>query len=121
LTGATRGYRNHPQLIRFRAQPDPVCAISSYLMGLADEAERRDYHFDSSKILPGKAVSRLEETDGQLHYEWQHLLHKLATRSPATHAQHCDIRVVDAHPLFVIVPGAVRDWEKAVSGDTRAP
>lgn len=32
LEGKTRGYRHHPQLIRFRKHPDPLAAINAYLM-----------------------------------------------------------------------------------------
>jgi len=31
LEGKTKGYRNHPQLIRFKEQPDPLSAINAYL------------------------------------------------------------------------------------------
>ena len=41
LRGLTRGYTNHPQLIRFRAHSQPVEAIGAYLHGLADEAQLR--------------------------------------------------------------------------------
>ncbi len=112
LAGATTGYRNHPQLIRFRAQADPVAVISCYLAGLASEAEHRGYHFDTGKILTHRACGNLEESDGQLHYEWRHLLGKLAVRSPESYALFRDIKAVDPHPLFIIVTGDVRAWEK---------
>ncbi|MGC2166212.1 MAG: pyrimidine dimer DNA glycosylase/endonuclease V [Gallionella sp.] len=118
LAGATAGYRNHPQLIRFRGQADPVAVISCYLAGLAAEAERRGYQFDSSKILASQVGGKLEESDGQLHYEWRHLLGKLAIRSRDTYAQYRDVKAVDPHPLFAIVPGDVRDWEKVRSDAT---
>lgn len=35
LRGLTRGYTNHPQLIRFRAHPQPLEAVAAYLSGLA--------------------------------------------------------------------------------------
>ena len=38
LQGATRGYRHHPQLTRFRAQKRPIDAIAAYLAGIADDA-----------------------------------------------------------------------------------
>ena len=31
LLGATKGYRNHPQLDRFKLQTDPIAAIAAYL------------------------------------------------------------------------------------------
>ena len=50
LRGLTRGYTNHPQLIRFRAHSQPVEAIGAYLHGLADEAQLRGYSFNRSLI-----------------------------------------------------------------------
>lgn len=35
LRGLTRGYTNHPQLIRFRAHPQPLEAVAAYLSRLA--------------------------------------------------------------------------------------
>lgn len=118
LTGATSGYRNHPQLLRFRSQAQPAFAMSCYLSGLVAEAELRGYHFNRSKILSWKLDQRLEEHDGQLNYEWQHLLGKLAVRSPATYMQYRDIKVVEPHPLFIIVPGGIKDWEKVKVHET---
>ena len=40
LRGRTRGYRNHPQLKRFKASPDPLGAIAEYLRGLHAEGVR---------------------------------------------------------------------------------
>jgi hypothetical protein len=41
LAGNTRGYRNHPQLDRFRSLPKPRSAISFYLQGVHAEAVER--------------------------------------------------------------------------------
>ncbi|WP_231550706.1 pyrimidine dimer DNA glycosylase/endonuclease V [Actinomyces polynesiensis] len=51
LAGRTTGYTHHPQLRRFRGTPDPLAAIGAYLEGLAAEATRRGYHFDTSRII----------------------------------------------------------------------
>lgn len=114
LAGETRGYTKHPQLTRFREQPDPLAAVGSYLAGIADEADRRGYRFDRTKItrelttpLPALAVS-----DGQLAFEWMHLLAKSAARSPDWHATIVD-QAPAAHPLFRIIPGPKADWERA--------
>ena len=50
LQGKTKGYRSHPQLHRFRQGRTPVTTISAYLWAVHDEACRRGYSFDSSKI-----------------------------------------------------------------------
>ena len=54
LQGRTRGYRNHPRLIRFRAHKDPVEAIAAYLHFVYKEALARGYNFDLTKIAGGK-------------------------------------------------------------------
>ena len=112
LAGATKGYKNHPQLARFKAQSDSLAAIAAFLRGLADEAGRRGYHFDASKISRRKFRGRIAETDGQLAYEWAHLGAKLRKRSPRLAREFREIATPEPHPLFRIVRGGVRDWEK---------
>jgi hypothetical protein len=112
LAGGTRGYTRHPQLARFQAQPRPVAAIAAYLEGLAVEASTRGYRFDTSKISRSKDAKQLEETTGQLFYEWQHLMRKLRGRAPSLFRQFNRIQRPAPHPLFRIVPGEVRNWEK---------
>ena len=112
LRGETKGYRNHPQLIRFRACPDPLAAIAKYLSIVADEAARRGYCFDREKIAKAGPCHMIQETDGQLAYEWQHLKAKLAKRNTSCYDAIKNIETPDPHPLFTIITGDVRDWEK---------
>ena len=114
LGGRTRGYTRHPQLARFRDQPDPERAIGRYLAVLADEADRRGYRFDRSRIAApygdGKttgAAPTIEVTVGQLAHEWAHLQAKLAVRSPDRTGGS-----PAPHPMFGVVPGPVADWER---------
>ena len=120
LRGRTRGYRFHPQLARFRAQPDPVACLNTYLRAIYDEAVHRGYHFDASKL--GRAVTerRLAETAGQLAYEWAHLKTKLRTRSPVWYRQLVRTQEPVAHPLFRIRPGCVQGWERSIKRLPRA-
>ncbi len=50
LCGETKGYRNHPQLTRFRAHSEPVIMIGCYLLVIHGEAIARGYNFDISRI-----------------------------------------------------------------------
>lgn len=111
LQGKTKGYRHHPQLIRFRAHTKPVAALASFLKVVHEEASRRGYEFDRSKIVRQRTRIQLEETDGQLLYEWEHLRRKLKLRAPSILKQHQDIAAPEPHPLFRICKGNVRDWE----------
>jgi hypothetical protein len=112
LAGATRGYRHHPQLARFQAQPEPLAVIAAFLTGLADEAQHRGYHFDATKIPRRRFRGQIPETNGQLLYEWGHLKTKLRARAPLLARKFRSIIIPEPHPLFSIVPGKVRAWEK---------
>lgn len=112
LRGATRGYRHHPQLTRFRGHPQPLAAIGSYLNVVLEEAGQRGYNFDGTKI-PKKSKARvLKETRGQLLHEWEHLKGKLKRRDPKRFAACADVAEPEPHPLFKIVAGGVQDWER---------
>lgn len=114
LADVTKGYRQHPQLERFRAVTDPVAAVGTYLGGIADEADARGYRFDRTRIRqPGSAVPTIPVTTGQLAREWEHLRAKLAQRSPEVLVRHQAVALPHAHPLFVVVPGPVATWERA--------
>jgi hypothetical protein len=111
LLGGTRGYRNHPQLQRFRQQPDPPAAVAVYLAEVHAEAERRGYHFDRSKLAAFQEVPVIPVTRGQLLYEWQHLLGKLERRDPARRQRFAEIVEPECHPLFTLVEGNIEKWE----------
>ena len=116
LRGLTRGYRRHPQLERFRAHAAARSAISAYLVAVHGEAEVRGYAFDRGKIGPLRSVQPMACTTGQLALEWQHLLGKLAVRSPARYRRFCKLGVPDCHPLFKCRSGDVEPWERRNSG-----
>ena len=113
LAGRTRGYTRHPQLERFQAQPEPLAAVGCYLDAVAAAATARGYRFDRGRIdrvraADGEPVRRIPVTDGQLALELEHLRAKLAVRSPDMTLPHDPV----PHPLFVVVPGPVADWER---------
>ncbi len=117
LRGATRGYRHHPQLIRFKETGNPPGALATYLKAVHDEAVGRSYKFNASKIGRRKFTGKIMETRGQLLYEWRHLKRKLKRRDPERLRELGAVKVPAPHPLFKIVPGKVRNWEKVVSAD----
>jgi hypothetical protein len=112
LRGATRGYRRHPQLARFRSHPDPAGAIAVYLEGIYREAEQRGYRFDAAKISGRRAELPIAVTRGQLRYERQHLLKKLLIRDPGCGKALQDITEPEPHPLFTAIPGEIEAWER---------
>lgn len=112
LAGLTRGYRNHPQLERFRAHRHPAAAIAVYLRHVAEESEERGYHFDRSKLPSKTTSSKIALSEGQLQFEWQHLMAKLRDRDPARHDRLTEIVAPDPHPSFRLVPGPIASWER---------
>ena len=54
LNGQTKGYKHHPQLIRFRACQNQESAIANYLNEIWKEANRREYYFTELKLAKQK-------------------------------------------------------------------
>jgi hypothetical protein len=121
LQGGTRGYRHHPQLERFRQAPSPQSAIASYLRAVHEEALVRGFSFDRTKIGCGRTRKRLPVSQGQLAYEFTHLLSKLKDRDPVRHESIKGLTGPEPHPLFQIVPGEVAPWEKGASKEVKSP
>ena len=115
LAGQTRGYTNHPQLVRFKTAQDPQHAISNFLKGVHQEAAARDYSFNDAKISPAPKHIKIPVNEGQVLYEFFHLLSKLKKRDRALYTRHRTIKKPAAHPLFEIVPGTIETWENVVS------
>lgn len=120
LQGLTRGYTHHPQLIRFREQGTPSGAMADYLRVVHQEARRRGYRFDGDRIAGERWGGRIPETRGQLLFEWHHLLAKVRGRSPEHFTTLQTLPGPEPHPLFTLVDGGIRGWEKGVgSGEQR--
>ncbi len=111
LAGETKGYRHHPQLQRFREQTDASGAIAVYLREVQQEAERRGYKFDASKIGPCARHVKIAVTLGQMQYEMAHLRAKLAVRDAAALRRGEGVHEPEPHPLFEVVQGGVETWE----------
>jgi len=63
LRGLTRGYTNHPQLIRFRAHPQPLEAVAAYLSGLAGEAGGPGLPFTTAPLGAGEDDAGKDSTN----------------------------------------------------------
>lgn len=113
LKGGIAGYRNHPQLIRFREQKDPTKAVNAYLYHVYSEGVRRGYDFDRSKL--GRKVSgvTMAVTKGQLEFELKHLKKKLKERAPVKYNEISRLRSPKPNPVFRAVKGRKEKWEKS--------
>ena len=111
LLGKTKGYKNHPQLNRFKATEKPELAIAVYLHAVVDEADARGYNFNREKIIFNGHCDNISVTSGQLAYELKHLLAKLSVRDPQRHISLSALKQVELHPLLTEVEGDIEDWE----------
>jgi len=137
LEWKTKWYKNHPQLIRFRATENPLQAINEYLQEIVKEAKNRWYHFDESKICTSSSWTRfripsnawdaeinlpagrqgsawqschIRVTSGQILYETKHLKNKLTIRD-SERAKNLPENPI-LHPMFQEIPGEIEPWER---------
>lgn len=123
LAGLTTGYRQHPQLERFKTAPDPHGAIAYFLAQLHKESVQRGYRFDASKIGPYTEIPLIAVPEGQVRYEAEFLLEKIKKRAPGSSQEASledalakpGVSAIAVHPLFHTVPGPVASWEKIPS------
>ncbi len=112
LEGKTSGYKNHPQLIRFKKLDDPIQGINSYLEQIFIESQSRGYNFDKSKIGSKKFKGKIIVTKGQIEYEFEHLKNKLKTRNVKKFLELKKISKIEPNPIFKTISGKIEEWEK---------
>jgi hypothetical protein len=115
LRNETKGYRNHPQLERFKNCSAPLSAISNYLKFIHAESKVRGYAFNESKIKPASSPITISVTSGQMDYEWLHLMSKLEQRSPAVYEKWHKCTTIEPNPLFKVCAGEIEQWERQAS------
>jgi len=111
LEGKTKGYKNHPQLNRFKKSKYPVDMINYYLSEVFHEATTRNFSFDRKKINWTFRKSKVKVTSGQIQYETKHLLAKLKKRDQDKFKEFKKVLIVNYHPLFKMVEGEIEEWE----------
>ena len=87
IAGKTARYRRHPQLVRFRAQSSPLSFMAEYLRAVHAESVARGYRFDRRRIGRRRAPGQIDVPQGQIDFEWRHLMDKLAKRAPDLHEE----------------------------------
>lgn len=112
LKGCTKGYKHHPQLIRFRETKNPVYTMNSYLLKVYEESVSRGYSFNAAKIRQVHETGLLKVTTCQLEYEMEHLKQKLKLRDPVRYSELKSIDLPEPNPLCITVPGEIEKWEK---------
>lgn len=113
LLGKTKGYVNHPQLNRFKNIKNPVNYIDLYLNSLYEEALKRNYKFDKTKIgRLSNPKEKISITNGQIKFEFDHLLKKLKIRDLEKYKENLKTKKIDINPIFKEVKGKIENWEK---------
>ena len=111
LKGNTKGYKNHPQLDRFKNHSNPVQAINNYLHAICDEADRRGYNFNRAKLDEFLQVEKIPCNTKQLDYEFNFLKQKVLKRTGDwKYGEYMMCECIN--PTFYSVYGEIESWEK---------
>lgn len=114
LKGKTKGWKQHPQLNRFKTHENPLKAIEYYLLKVHEEATLRGYHYDSTKILVKPFyVNKIPITSGQLDFELELFMNRSKKRTPSWFQKLVESNIVrpDPHPIFTVEKGNPGSWE----------
>ncbi len=111
LEEKTKGYKNHPQLIRFKNSDNPLQCINQYLAAVYQESLTRGYHFKKDRFNIYHRPLTLTVTRRQIEYETQHLLKKLITRDIERYLRLLKETNIEPHPVFKIIDGEIEEWE----------
>lgn len=101
LRGKTKGWKNHPQLNRFKKHPNPVLAIGTYLRYIYEESKRRDYEFNENKIYQeSNDLEPVKVSRDFVSKEIEQLKEKLKTRDPEKHEELLEAQEIELNPAF---------------------
>ncbi len=114
LQGKTKGYRHHPQLLRFSSQPEPIAALDQYLSAILEQAILRGFAFDSARIAVPSVHASIPVTDGQLRFELEHLKAKLIHRDIRQYEKLSQVVHPQPNPFFHVISGDIEPWEKSI-------
>ena len=117
LSNKTVGYKNHPQLIRFKNTNSPLLYINTYLFYIYEESLKRNHKFDKSKIDEYELSLKINANDKQLKYEFDHLQRKLKNRSVTKYKQNLKVKKIEPNKMFTEIKGNIEEWEKNVFED----
>lgn len=115
LEGNTKGYKNHPQLNRFKDNT-PIVNINMFLYSIHLESIKRGYNFDHTKIgmnFIDFYIDKIPVTRGQIVYEFKHILNKTYDRNMAWYSKLTATKDhIECNPIFKIVESSELElWE----------
>lgn len=113
LEGLTKGYKNHPQLIRFYTHQNSTDAINAYLLEVYKEACARGYKFDVAKVgkFDAENLSKIAVTRGQIEYEFSFLQEKLKQRDLKKYKENLKVKNIEISTIFTKIDGDIEPWE----------
>lgn len=101
LMGRTKGWRNHPQLERFKGHRKPVSAIGFYLNHVYREGRRRGYDFKKGKIYRNQVrVDQIKVSREFVSLELKSLKQKLRKRDRGKYRRLLKLKEIELHPIF---------------------
>ncbi len=112
LLGLTKGYKKHPQLIRFQKEKDPIELINTYLYFVYLDSKERGFKFNKEKFGKTNTKKKIFVTTKQVNYEFKHLMKKLKTRNPELFNHFKNEKQIETNPLFKTREGEIEAWEK---------
>ncbi|MCX8190806.1 MAG: pyrimidine dimer DNA glycosylase/endonuclease V [Candidatus Aenigmarchaeota archaeon] len=114
LENRTKGYKNHPQLVRFKNCEKPLDAINTYLYYIFLESKKRGYEFNPKKIDFDKVDKKLKipVKKMQILYEFSLLKEKLKRRNFDYFKLVEDVKKIEPNEFFKVVSGDIEDWER---------
>ncbi|NIO44133.1 MAG: hypothetical protein GTN36_01065 [Candidatus Aenigmarchaeota archaeon] len=102
LKGKTKGWKNHPQLNKFKTHKDPVAAVNTYLLYVWKESEKRCYKFNKRKIEKNFTKKKIKISKKDIISDFEDLKNKLKKRNPEKYKEIAKIKKVEANPIFII-------------------
>lgn len=116
LQGKTKGYKNHPQLIRFKNSQDPIKSIDFYLSLIYLESLKRNFNFNKTKFKTTDFKEKIIINKEQIKFEFNHLQKKLKERNFEKYLENKTLfsknNKIESNNLFNIIAGPIEHWEK---------
>jgi len=85
--------------------------MNQYLSTVYDEALKRGFNFDEKKFIKPIIPLFITVSDGQIKYEFGHLLKKLKKRANNLYNKLKGTKNILPNPMFEIVKGKIEKWE----------
>lgn len=98
LTGKSSGWKNHPELDRFRKNPQ---TINDFLRAVWEEGVSRGYDYKEDYVGEPSG-QKIEVKKEDLIEEFNILLSKLEERAPKKFRELRNLERVESNPVFVV-------------------